>query len=225
MSMQHDNGLQRLRHDPTRREELRARLDRDLALPMALVSLLLVLLVYIELSGKTDRRWHEVVATGVWVLWVLVVLQLVAQLILAPNKGLYLRRHWADVLAVVFPFVGVLKVVPLVRTLLVVRLAVFGGRGVGGYLAVLKKRHLGRLALVSALVVLIAAALEDICEVGAPGSTITTLGAALWWAAATLTTVGSQLYPVTRAARSSPSCSCCTPSGSSPTLPRRWPRR
>src|SRR5215472_10167767 len=107
--MQHDNGLQRLRHDPTRREELSARLDRDLDLPLALVSLLLLLLVYIELSGKTDRRWHALVAAGVWVLWALVVLQVVVQLLLASNKRLYLRRHWADALVVVFPFLGVLR--------------------------------------------------------------------------------------------------------------------
>jgi voltage-gated potassium channel len=196
MSMHHDNWLQRLRHDPTRREALLVHLGRDLDVPMALVSILLLLLLFIELSGKIDRRWHGLVAAGVWVLWALVVLEFLAKLALAPNKWHYLRRHWLDVLVVVFPFLGFHRVL-IARTLLRVPLVIFGGRSVGPYLAVLKKRKLGHLALISVLVLLIAAALEDIFEVGVPGSTITSFEAALWWAAATMTTVGNQLYPVT----------------------------
>jgi len=71
------------------------------------------------------------------------------------------------------------------------------GHGDHPHLAILRKRKLGRLLLVTALVVLLAAVLEYICENGARGGTITTFGQALWWAAATVTTVANQLYPVT----------------------------
>ena len=38
-------------------------------------------------------------------------------------------------------------------------------------------------------------------EAGAPGARIQDFGDALWWSAALVTTIGSELYPVTAAGR------------------------
>ena len=51
------------------------------------------------------------------------------------------------------------------------------------------------------MVILIGAALGFLLEAGAPGARIQDFGDALWWSAALVTTVSSELYPVTAAGR------------------------
>lgn len=51
------------------------------------------------------------------------------------------------------------------------------------------------------MVMLVGAALGFLLEAGAPGSPIEDFGDALWWSAALVTTIGSELYPVTAAGR------------------------
>jgi voltage-gated potassium channel len=51
------------------------------------------------------------------------------------------------------------------------------------------------------LVILIGASAGFVLEAGARASTITNFGDALWWSAALVTTVGSELYPVTAGGR------------------------
>jgi voltage-gated potassium channel len=51
------------------------------------------------------------------------------------------------------------------------------------------------------MVILIGAVLGFLLEVGAPGSPIKDFGDALWWSAALVTTVSSELYPVTTGGR------------------------
>ena len=87
------------------------------------------------------------------------------------------------------------------RALPLLRLAVFGGRGSGGALTLLRRSRLGQLALISVLVILLGAAAGLLLESGAPESTIVDFGDALWWSGALATTVGSELYPVTAAGR------------------------
>lgn len=94
-----------------------------------------------------------------------------------------------------------LSVLRATRALPLLRLAVFGGRGSGGALTLLRRSRLGQLALISVLVILLGAAAGLLLESGAPESTIVDFGDALWWSGALATTVGSELYPVTAAGR------------------------
>ncbi len=83
------------------------------------------------------------------------------------------------------------------RALPLLRLLIFGGRGSESSLTLLKRRRLGQLAIVSAMVILMGAATSFLLEAESPGSQIRTFGDALWWSATLVTTVGSELYPVT----------------------------
>jgi voltage-gated potassium channel len=194
----------RLRDDPSAREELRERLDRYLDVPLALASLALVLIAVIELTGEVSGPWAARLAALGWALWSLFFVEFAVKFALAPVKRHYLREHWLDVLVVLLPFLRILRLAQLLRAtraLSALRLVVFGGRGSQATLALLRRRRLGQLAIISAMVMLIGAALGFLLEAGAQGSPIEDFGDALWWSAALVTTIGSELYPVTAAGR------------------------
>ncbi len=204
MSATPEDRPRKLREDPERRESLRERLDRYLDLPLALASILMVLIAVIELGGEVEEPWRGRLAVLGWSLWGLFFAEFVAKFVLAPNKRAYLKRHPLDVLVLLVPFLRflrLLRVLRVTRALPVFRLLVFGGRGSEAALTLLRRRRLGQLALVSVLVVLIGAAAGYVLETGAPDGTITSFGDALWWSATLVTTVGSELHPVTAGGR------------------------
>ncbi len=132
------------------------------------------------------------------------MLEFLAKFTLAPVKRRYIRRHWLDVLVVLLPFLRFLRLARILRAtraLPVLRLLIFGGRGSESTLALLKRRRLGQLAIVSAMVVLLGAAVGFLLEADASGSQLRTFGNALWWSATLVTTVGSELYPATTGGR------------------------
>src|SRR5918999_1971408 len=200
-----EQGAKRLRNDPSAREELRGRLDRYLDVPLALASLALVLIAVIELAGEVSGPWETRLATLGWALWSLFLVEFVVKLALAPVKRRYLRENWLDALIVVLPFLRVLRLARILqaaRTLpAAFRLLVFGGRGSQSTIQLLKRRRIGQLAIISAMVILIGTALGYLVEAGAPGARIQDFGDALWWSGALVTTVSSELYPVTAAGR------------------------
>ena len=190
----------KLRDDPGLREELRDALDRYLDLPLALASLVLVLIAVIQLGGEVEPPWDGRMEVLGWALWGLFFVEFAAKFILAPNKRRYVTRRWLDVLVLLVPFLRflrLLRVLRVTRAFPVFRLLVFGGRGSGATLTLLRRRRLGQLALISVMVVLIGAALIFLLENGAPGGQIRTFGDALYWASTIVTTVGNELYPVT----------------------------
>ncbi len=204
MSATPEDQPRKLRDAPELREKLRERLDRYLDLPLALVSILLVLIAVIELSGELTGPWRGRLAVLGWVLWGLFFAEFAVKFALAPNKRAYLKSHPLDILVLLVPFLRFLRLLQVLRATRafpVFRLLVFGGRGSGAVVTLLRRRRLGQLGLISVLVILIGAAAGYALEAGAPGGTIKDFGDALWWSAALVTTVGSELYPVTTGGR------------------------
>ena len=196
-----DTGL---RDDLNGREELREKLDRYLDLPLAIASLVVVLLVVIQLTGEVAEPWSGRLEALSWGLWGMFFLEFVVKFALAPVKRRYLREHWLDVLVVLLPFLKFLRlarVLRATRALPIFRLLVFGGRGSGSALTLLRRRRLGQLGIVSIMVILLGASVGYLIEADAPDTTIEDFGDALWWSAALVTTVGSELYPVTAGGR------------------------
>lgn len=201
---EHPSGKKKLRDDPELREELREGLDRYLDLPLALASLALVLIAIIQLGGEVEPPWDGRMEVLGWALWGLFFVEFAAKFVLAPNKRRYVTRRWLDVLVLLVPFLRflrLLRVLRVTRAFPVFRLLVFGGRGSGATLTLLRRRRLGQLALISAMVVLVGAALIFILENAAPGGQIRTFGDALYWSSTIITTVGNELYPVTGGGR------------------------
>ena len=204
MSVTPKNRPRRIRDAPELRESLRERLDRYLDLPLALASVMLVLIAVIELSGELEEPWAGRLAILGWVLWGLFFIEFAVKFALAPVKRAYLRRHWLEVLVLLVPFLRFLRLLRILRTtraLPLFRLLVFGGQGSSAVFVLLKRRRLGQLALISVMMILLGAAVGFILENGAPGSQIENFGDALWWSAALVTTVASEINPVTTGGR------------------------
>ena len=204
MSATPEDQPRKLRDAPELREKLRERLDRYLDLPLALASILLVLIAVIELSGELTEPWRGRLVVLGWVLWGLFFAEFAVKFALALNKRAYLKSHPLDILVLLVPFLRFLRLLQVLRATRafpVFRLLVFGGRGSGAVVTLLRRRRLGQLGLISVLVILIGAAAGYALEAGAPGGTIKDFGDALWWSAALVTTVGSELYPVTAGGR------------------------
>lgn len=133
---------------------------------------------------------YDVVSAAIWMVF---IVDLAVRTYLAPGRFDYLIRHPLDVLAVIIPAFRILRVVRILTAgqwLIRRGSRVEVGRTAGAIAAVVAfLSFVGSLAMLDA-------------ERDAPGSTIHTLGDAIWWSFATMTTVGyGDTYPVTAVGR------------------------
>ena len=111
---------------------------------------------------------------------------------LASDRKRYLMTHWLELLTVLVPFL---------RPLRLLRVLVVGLRFWTEARSMLKQKTLGLIGVTSILAVAGSASMVYLAERGGDGP-IHTFSDALWWAAATITTVGyGDMYPTTAAGR------------------------
>ncbi|MFH8757858.1 potassium channel family protein [Streptomyces atroolivaceus] len=141
------------------------------------------------LAPLDAQPWRDVALALVAAAWLLFALDYGVRLRLSGQGRHFVRAHWLDTIVLLLPLLRPLRVVQL-------------------YTAVQKRRERPRLSLYAR--VMTYAGLTTVLlgfsaalavyhqEKGAPGSTIRTFGDAVWWACATLTTVGyGDAVPVT----------------------------
>lgn len=175
-----------------RRQEALDRFERAMEMPLLVLALAMVPLLVAPLLLDLAAPVEQAIIAADWFIWAVFAFEYVVRLVLSPTRWRFIRREWPDLLIVVLPFLRPLRVIRSARALRILRLArlvAFGTDAVHGAQRLLVRHRLHYLLLVTLIVVVGAAALVFVVEEG-NGGTIQSFGDALWWAVATVTTVG-----------------------------------
>ncbi|HEX6032386.1 MAG TPA: potassium channel family protein [Tepidiformaceae bacterium] len=156
---------------------------------------LLVAEFALDLSSAQSRSL-ELAGLAIWFIF---TVDFVVRLGLADSKWRYLRSNWLAAIAVALPAFRVARVFRAIRVLRLLRLGrvvTTTNRSVGAVRR-LAPGGMTYVGLLGGLGILLGGAGMYTLEQGVDGSHVGSFGDALWWAAATLTTVGSGIDPVT----------------------------
>ena len=182
-----------------------ARLERMLEGPGTYLAVVFAVALAAELV--LSAQGESVPAALGWLLlaiWGFFIIQFVLGIAVSPDRLRYLRKNWLTALSLVVPFLRAFRVLRVVGALRATNaLRVVGGfnRAARTLNAALAWTRAGYAVALTATAVLLGSAALLMFEVDAPDSRITDYGEALWWAAATITTVGAATEPVTLGGR------------------------
>jgi voltage-gated potassium channel len=181
-------------------------LEEWLEAPMIVLGFMWLALLVVELTrGLTPLL--EALGS---VIWALFVLDFVLRFTLAPAKVAYLKSNWLTALALLLPALRVLRVVRVFRVLGVARAArgvrLFRlvsslNRGMRALRATLGRRGFGYVVALTGVITFAGSAGMYAFENEAPGRGLESYGAALWWTAMLMTTLGSDYWPRTAEGR------------------------
>ncbi len=174
------------------RATLLHRFERISELPMLLLSFGFLIIFLLVESNVFEATITLVLDGLLWLIWGIFLAELAAKLYLAPDRLHYLRSHWFEVIIIVLPFLRPLRLLWL--PIVLARLWKQSQRA-------LRRKMPAFIGVSSLVMVLITATLMFIAERGS-GGPITSFADAIWWALATITTVGyGDTYPVTALGR------------------------
>jgi voltage-gated potassium channel len=190
---------------PLHRErwKLTATLVRSLERPMLLLSAVWVVLLIIELT----RGLSPSLQTLNDIIWIAFIAQFGLEFLVAPRKGVYLRKQWITAISLALPALRLLRLAKFVRvaraarTMRGLRLARIIGainRGMRGLARGFRRRGVGYVSMLTLIVTLIGAAgMYQFESEAATGAGFPDYATALWWTAMLLTTMGSDYWPQT----------------------------
>lgn len=142
-----------------------------------------------QVIGRVEGSGADWLEAVMWVTWFVFVLDYSANLWLSADRRQWFIRNLHELVIVALPFFRPLRLLRLVTLLSVLHRTV--GETLRGRVVTYVAGSAALLVFVGALAVL------DV-EQWSPDAKITTFGDALWWATATITTVGyGDMYPVT----------------------------
>lgn len=183
--------------DNERRQQMLERFEKASELPLLLLALAIIPLLGLPFLVNLSQPAETAFLVADWMIWAVFALELGLRTYLAERRINYLRQHWFDVLIVVLPFLRPLRVVRAARAFRVARLLAFSLRITVDLRRMLQRRGLQYVILGGLVAVLTCASLVFLLERDEGGS-INNYGDALWWAVATVTTVGyGDAIPVT----------------------------
>lgn len=204
-------------NDPNHREEivwerenLLARIQAWLEIPMLLLSTAWLVLLVIEMI----RGLGNLLQAVVYAIWVIFIIDFLMSLALAPRKLRFIRSNWLSVIALAIPafrlfrvvtlvrFAGVAKTAGVLRGVRVLRVLTSINRGMASLGSAMKRRGFGYVVLLTVMVTFAGAAGMYRFENENPaGPVFDSYGTALWWTAMIMTTMGSDYWPQTAEGR------------------------
>jgi voltage-gated potassium channel len=175
--------------------------------PMLILSAIWTALLIVELTRGLSRGLQ--VANDV--IWLAFIVQFGLELFIAPDKRVYLRKRWAIGLSLALPALRLLRLVRIgrvarllraTRGVQLARVLAAINRGMRALAIAFRRRGLGYVIVLTAIVAVIGAAAMyrfELDAFGGPG--FRDYGTALWWTAMLLTTMGSDYWPQTAEGR------------------------
>jgi voltage-gated potassium channel len=165
------------------------------ALAAAFIALLVV-----QYAVDLPRPWERRVNLAQLLIWAAFAIDFFVRLALAPSKALFLKHDWVAALALALPAFRVLRIVQIAQgapSVAASGLIVGGERGGQVLRRAFGARPMLYIGILTLLVTALCSAGMFAIEHDARDTNINNIGDAIWWTTATLTTVGSELYPVT----------------------------
>lgn len=176
------------------------RYQRDTDLPLMVLAISVIPLVLVEFLVDVEPRAERGLELTYNLIWLAFLADYMIRLVLAPDKRAYVKSEWLALLLVVltFPLPRVsnpLEILRSARALRLLRLFRIGAVTARGAQRVVKLPRGANSQLAVGLATfimlgLVASVLALAIEEGRSGSQINTMGDALWWAVATVTTIG-----------------------------------
>jgi len=183
------------------RAELARRTEHWFELPMAVLGGVWLILLVVDLLGHSTAVTN-IVTNAIWIAF---VLEFLFRFAVAPRKLRFLRRSWVTALSLGLPALRVLRFARVVRLLRVgrglravrlARLLTSFNRGMGALGATMRNRGFPYVVALTLVVVLLGASGMYTFERDAGNRDgFATFGAALWWTAMLITTMGSEYWP------------------------------
>lgn len=159
----------------TSRESLRDRVDDWFETPLILASIALIVLLLVELTHDLGPLWELYIEWLGLAIWSIFALEFGARIWLSSDRWRYLREHWLDAVAVALPPLRIFRGIRALQVL------IYGSRGADEFLERLRRRKLGKLAVISVFVVIVGSALLYLAENDHSASPIGSFGDALYW--------------------------------------------
>ena len=187
------------------RREILTRIESWLETPMIALGFIWLALLIVELRWGLNP-FLEVIGTAIWAIF---ILDFAIRMIVAPNKFSYLKSNWLTLIALVVPAFRILRIARVFRVLQVARAArslrllrvvTSLNRGMKAISASFGRRGFGYILALTVIVNLAGAAGMYAFENEMPRG-FQSYGAALWWTAMLLTTMGTEYWPQTAEGR------------------------
>jgi voltage-gated potassium channel len=185
------------------RTEVLQQLEGWLETPMLFLAFVWLVLFIIELIWGLSQ-WMEIASNTIWVLF---ILDFLIEFTIAPRKISYLKCNWLNALSLLLPALRTLRFVRVVRALRtaralrglqLLRVMTRTNQGMRALGASFHRRGFGYIVALTLIVTLIGAAGMYAFEREIPGdSGLNNYGAALWWTAMLMITIGSEYWPKT----------------------------
>jgi voltage-gated potassium channel len=161
--------------------------------PMMALSLIFAVIIVLPSADSLSPVWRHWLSHIDLAIWIIFGIDYVGKLLISNNRLRFVRTHLFELAIVVLPFIRPLRLLRLIPL-------------VGYFLRMSQHRLSGRLlqfaVLAAVLIVVSSALIMYEIEHHAPNPNIHSVGDAIWWAIATITTVGyGDRYPTTGAGR------------------------
>jgi voltage-gated potassium channel len=185
------------------RRELLQQLEDWLETPMLVLGFIWLALFIIEVIWGLNPLLEAFSIT----IWIIFILDFLLKLVIAPHKISYLKSSWLTAISLLLPALRTFRLIRVikifrttraVRGLQLLRVVTRANRGMRVLAGSISRRGFGYVVALTIIVTLLGAAGMYAFENEVPvESGLHNYGAALWWTAMLITTMGSEYWPKT----------------------------